>query len=363
MRNSNTLHPFFNAKAVKKCLPSLAVTMSLLFTVGCDGDPTNNEVDLSSVDLDNSVEVIWPQRNLAFAECMAIAAREAYSELSETKGRVCDELLTEPFAHLPQYGTDVLRVFKRDVAANNAVHTDLIIAFTGTRTPDVGDIARDLESQILLNYNNEFDADHADALALSGEEKVGGGFDSRWENHAAIVKDAIDSISVEPTESAQIKTLSIIVTGHSLGAATATRAAFDLDRSLQNNRITLWSFNSPRVGNEAFAQAYTNAITSCSVIDEGCFIVRQFTRSGDPIHKLPLLMHHPIWNPDQDEETRQSTGDVTQRTLDYCAHYHAPRASTLNLAQNHKLDLWRTNLYEIPSDHIECMLGKDFNKL
>ena len=363
MKNSKIFPRVFTASVFKQCL-SLTVVMGLsvttVMTTGCGGDSVNDPIEMG---LESATEVIWPQRNLAFGECMAIAARESYSELDATQDELCGELLTEPFAHLPQYGTDVLRVFKRDTTDNNVVHRDLVLAFTGTRTPDVGDIARDLESQILLSYNNEFDADHAEVLALSGDEKVAGGFDSRWENHAAIVKDAITAVDAEPVETGQIKTLSVIAIGHSLGAATATRAAFDLNRSLQNKRITLWSFNSPRVGNEAFAQAYTDAITSCSFVADGCFMVRQFTRSGDPIHKLPLLMHHPVWNPEQDEETRKSTGETTQRELDYCAHYHAPRASTLNLAQNHKLDLWRTNLYEIPSEHLECMLGKDFDKL
>lgn len=337
----------------------LFVFIAVLLISGCNGAPA----DAPSVadEASGAMAKPWPQRDLAFAECMVIAARESYSPLDETPARLCDAVLTEPFEHLDEYGADVLRVFKRQFDSEGQAHVEIVIAFTGTRAPDTGDIARDLESQILVDYNNELIDERTGIAPLSGDEKVGGGFDSRWENFASIVKDAIIAIESDASASSQNQdsATSIMIVGHSLGAATATRAAFDLNRSLAGRRIVLWSFNSPRIGNTAFAQAYADSIVTCELQDSGCFMVRQFTRSGDPIHKLPLLMKHPVWNPDLDEDKRKSTGEVAERELDYCAHYHAPKESTLNLPQNHKLDLWRVDLYAIPPGHLECMFGAE----
>ena len=50
-------------------------------------------------------------------------------------------------------------------------------------------------------------------------------------------------------------TATILVTGHSLGAALATHAAVDIKRqiSTDKNPVTFYSYGSPRVGNKVFA--------------------------------------------------------------------------------------------------------------
>lgn len=49
-------------------------------------------------------------------------------------------------------------------------------------------------------------------------------------------------------------TASILVTGHSLGAALATHAAVDIKRKLNpSTNMTFYSYGSPRVGNAVFA--------------------------------------------------------------------------------------------------------------
>ncbi|KDO34372.1 hypothetical protein SPRG_01508 [Saprolegnia parasitica CBS 223.65] len=57
------------------------------------------------------------------------------------------------------------------------------------------------------------------------------------------------------------ESLQIYVTGHSLGGALATLAAFDLATSyLVPNDIVVYSYGSPRVGNHAFAHAYNTFV-------------------------------------------------------------------------------------------------------
>ena len=51
------------------------------------------------------------------------------------------------------------------------------------------------------------------------------------------------------------------MTGHSLGGALASLAAYDVARALkawpQRTHVLCYTFGSPRVGNHAFADAYT----------------------------------------------------------------------------------------------------------
>lgn len=47
-------------------------------------------------------------------------------------------------------------------------------------------------------------------------------------------------------------TSSILVTGHSLGAALATVAAYDAKIAFPNKDIYVYNMGSPRVGNTAF---------------------------------------------------------------------------------------------------------------
>ena len=47
-------------------------------------------------------------------------------------------------------------------------------------------------------------------------------------------------------------TAGVFVTGHSLGGALATFAAADIKRNIGNSKITIYTYGSPRTGNQAF---------------------------------------------------------------------------------------------------------------
>lgn len=49
---------------------------------------------------------------------------------------------------------------------------------------------------------------------------------------------------------------SILVTGHSHGAALATHAALDIKLEIANADVKLYNFGSPRIGNEKFAKFF-----------------------------------------------------------------------------------------------------------
>jgi predicted lipase len=49
---------------------------------------------------------------------------------------------------------------------------------------------------------------------------------------------------------------SILMTGHSLGAALSTLATYDLKRKYTTTDIKIYNFGSPRVGNKAFTTQF-----------------------------------------------------------------------------------------------------------
>ena len=68
--------------------------------------------------------------------------------------------------------------------------------------------------------------------------------------------------------------LCMVATGHSLGGALATLAAYDIRKQLLDNRqsntqVVCYTFAAPRTGNHAFARDYTAAVPDTwSVIND-----------------------------------------------------------------------------------------------
>ena len=72
------------------------------------------------------------------------------------------------------------------------------------------------------------------------------GFTQMWDTFREEMHDYIHSL-VD-----QYPTASILVTGHSLGAALSTVAAYDTKIEFPNTQLFLYNMGSPRVGNTAF---------------------------------------------------------------------------------------------------------------
>ena len=132
----------------------------------------------------------------------------------------------------------------------------------------------------------------------------------------------------------------MVATGHSLGGALATLAAYDIRKQLLDNRqsntqVVCYTFAAPRTGNHAFAREYNAAVPDTwSVINDQVWLCsttlppqhlvlkthllelpyssgvkRRQVALGSVVcnehltqremHDLPLLvscMHHPIWH-------------------------------------------------------------------
>ncbi len=85
---------------------------------------------------------------------------------------------------------------------------------------------------------------------VQGYGRVHGGF---LRTYNSIRKEIMQSLSVIG------RTNRLLVAGHSLGAAMATLALPDIEASLKVKVVSVFTFGSPRVGDDAFARAYNTA--------------------------------------------------------------------------------------------------------
>ncbi|KAI8896291.1 Alpha/Beta hydrolase protein [Globomyces pollinis-pini] len=136
----------------------------------------------------------------------------------------------------------------------------------------------------------------------------------------------------------------IVFTGHSLGGALATLAASDFyERNPQfGNRISLFTYGQPRVGNPAFAR-YINKLPFASRI-------YRVARRGDPVPHLPFIsmgFEHTVDHYSVLENNR----DTVQCQRDYDATGES--STCMN-------DFWETNpikhliYYESMSNPFNC---------
>ncbi|KAH6688996.1 Alpha/Beta hydrolase protein [Plectosphaerella plurivora] len=103
--------------------------------------------------------------------------------------------------------------------------------------------------------------------------KVHNGFGDAWAEIRTTVLDAIR------TTRAANPTYSIVTTGHSLGGAVATIAAAYI-RKVENTPVDIYSFGSPRAGNDYFA----NFVTAQAGAEF------RLTHGADPVPRLPPIL-------------------------------------------------------------------------
>jgi len=100
---------------------------------------------------------------------------------------------------------------------------------------------------------------------------VGMGFLQNYQTIAGAIQGRLSAIGCT-------KSTPLHVTGHSLGAALATLALFDLHR-LGYNVSKAYTFGQPRVGNSAFAGAFNQVMASTQVY--------RVSKADDPFVYLP----------------------------------------------------------------------------
>ncbi|EFA83788.1 hypothetical protein PPL_02856 [Heterostelium album PN500] len=106
------------------------------------------------------------------------------------------------------------------------------------------------------NWAEDFFVTHSTYIYPDGTDspyKVESGFNFVWNN----LKDDVVS---QLTRAGCIGNCDLVITGHSLGGAISTLAAFYLSQLNPGWTISVRTFGSPRVGDAAFATAYNNEV-------------------------------------------------------------------------------------------------------
>ncbi|WYZ38561.1 hypothetical protein EsH8_III_000475 [Colletotrichum jinshuiense] len=159
------------------------------------------------------------------------------------------------------------------------VRKNIVIAIRGSKN------VRNWITNILFGFD---DCDFVDDC------KVHTGFSNAWDE----VKDALLA-SVKSAKAAN-PSYTIVATGHSLGGAVATIAGADLRRD--GYAIDIYTYGSPRVGNDAFTKFVTDQAGA----------EYRVTHVDDPVPRLPpILFGYRHTSP----EYWLSTGNAT--TVDY----------------------------------------------
>jgi Lipase (class 3) len=143
-------------------------------------------------------------------------------------------------------------------AAYNASANQVIVAFRGTQSNAPRDWL--IDARFVLK-------------PLRGAMQVHSGFDDAWRSVASMVRRWL---AVPLTRGARL-----CLTGHSLGAALATRAALELPC------VWLVTMGSPRVGNAAFAENVMSGVREVHRFVNCCDVVTQvppplgYTHAGE----------------------------------------------------------------------------------
>jgi len=135
-------------------------------------------------------------------------------------------------------------------------------------TSDLVGWIEDLKSAVLVDLQ-----DQGIACSYNGETcKVGDGFMSNYNSLAAHLKGNLTEIGC--TKGSQLT-----ITGHSLGAAEAAIAMFDLKHE-GYDIIETYTFGQPRVGDKVFVNAFESEF--------GPIDTYRITHADDPVPHLPF---------------------------------------------------------------------------
>ncbi len=136
--------------------------------------------------------------------------------------------------------------FRKLRSFGKAKQADIPIGFVARRRSEVFLVFRG--TQTALEWINNLNAKFADFF-LDGAGSVHEGFQNAYLQIRPQIAEALEGVNAARLH----------VAGHSLGAALATFAAYDLERSLRRKVASLHTFGSPRIGDDAFVRGFNAA--------------------------------------------------------------------------------------------------------
>ncbi|HET7863241.1 MAG TPA: lipase family protein, partial [Burkholderiaceae bacterium] len=317
-------------------------------------------------------QAVLDMQRRAVLECMRISAGEAYA---------ADLAAVPPIGKLRpvvQMSSPRLKLWEGSDGSVLAV----VLGFSGTRMKAAEDLLCNAKSQVARPHVNVFGR-HLPRLG-----DLGSGWQEWWWSEALRPRQGgvgLKDLLAHYAGAARAcgKALSVSLVGHSLGAAVATLAGYDMTHFLRAEgaigKLSIYAFNPPRLGPRDIEARYMRGL-ACNgpedapagvqrpgqpAMPEGGllrFSLRQFTRTLDPFQSMPLFMHHPHWPRHADRDPASAHWSGGQG----CAHFatctdHA--VSNVNLPLNHELSDWGdyfasrveekmlASLFGAPSEH------------
>ncbi|PNH05267.1 Lipase [Tetrabaena socialis] len=195
------------------------------------------------------------------------------ARLDATEGRSRAGLT--PVAFLESKKTDTQVWLHSDVERR-----EVAIAFRGTQMVKWKDIATDV--RVAPCSRLEPLDDSADAPLSAHKTWVHTGFQHAYDSVQGPLYQLLDAVTVPAPGAMPWR---VLVTGHSLGGALATLAAYDLAKRKRTpasaqQAISLYSYGAPRVGNEPFVEEFDQLVRN----------TWRVTNAHDIVPSVPHLM-------------------------------------------------------------------------
>ncbi|KAK0224462.1 Alpha/Beta hydrolase protein [Armillaria nabsnona] len=229
-----------------------------------DGDSASSNATTSTVSINSTALTSAFSRPAFFSR---VAYCSSASVTSFSCGAPCDALDAQSVEILATGGDG--GTVPRFVIAHDKSTNSIVVAHQGTDPQNILSILNDAEF-VPTPIDTEFFPS-----AAGKDIEVHSGFLETFSRTAstvlATVQSALTSTGAE----------TLVLTGHSLGAALATLDALMFKDALTNISIQTTTFGSPRVGNQAFADFVDASLSS------GGFA--RITNKADPVPHLPPL--------------------------------------------------------------------------
>ncbi len=182
---------------------------------------------------------------------------------------------------------DIIKFWER----TSGNRKEIAIGMRGSVT--AGDWYRDAQSQFWVSRAPQDNAisnmGSAPSIDMVGDNpKFDAGFDTRVNNLAPEIAQKLQELETWRSQAAG-REIGVKVSGHSLGAATATIAGLYIaDRYNGDNNadVEVFAYNSPKPMSEDMSDTYRKAATSCN------FNVHVFNNSRDVVSAVPTGAHH-----------------------------------------------------------------------
>lgn len=266
--------------------------------------------------------------NKKITGCYSRLAEEAYNIDNPEGTTVCASALTDPRNGMGEWrvadnqsqnNRNILTVYERE--SQDGLRREVAFGFRGSVS--AGDWMRDGESQVFTGTAMQDTAvsklkSEPSIDIVGSNPKFFRGFHERFINLSPEIAQKLDELEAWQRQNPN-RQIGVKTTGHSLGAAASQIAGLYIGDRYHDSDVDVevFAFNSPKIANEAMADTYRNATSSCN------FNLHIFNNSYDAVSKVPFPGHQIIGQADSIGST-----DFERNTCIYHGKYRSSSDSS-----------------------------------